>query len=154
MVFPTIVVGDKHAGPSGPQLWIWSVVTAEEDALWKSNVLNDGTPLGLQRTVFFNVGKCFCLRGGVEQRNLKLSQIVRSSEPDCYTYIENGSKNNSGANPKQANKVVPVYALTELRPRCLVYLLDKYFERPPPKAFELDIFYLQPKKRFKPDGVW
>ena len=120
----------------------------------KSNFLNDGTPLGLQRTVFFNVGKCFCLRGRVEQRNLKLSQIVRSSEPDCYTYVESGSKNNSGANPKQANKVVPAYALTELHPRCIVYLLDKYFERPPPKAFELDIFYLRQNKGFKPDGVW
>ena len=131
------------------------VVTGEEeDALWKSNVLNDGTPLGLQRAVFIYVGKCFCLRGGVEQRNLKLSQIVRSSEPDCYTYVENGSKNNNGTNPKQANKIVPVYALTELRPRCLVYLLDKYFERLPPRAFELYIFYLRPKKTFEPDGVW
>ena len=49
------------------------VVTAEgEDALWKSNVLHDGTP-SLQRAVFFYVGKCFCLRGGEVQ---KLSQLL------------------------------------------------------------------------------
>ena len=35
-----------------------------------------------------------------------------------------------------------------------MYLLDKYFERLPSKAFELDMFYLRPKKKFEPDGVW
>ena len=40
--------------------------------------------------MFFYVGKVFCLRGGQEQRDLKLSQVVRSSNPDCYTYVENG----------------------------------------------------------------
>ena len=132
-----------------------AVVTAEEeDALWKSDVIGEGSPLALQRAIFFYVGKCFCLRGGEEQRNLRLSQFVRSSQPDCFTYAENGSKNNSGTNPKQANKVVPVYAVNESRPRCLVYLLDKYFKMLPPKAFELDIFYLRSKKKFAADGPW
>ena len=99
---------------------------------------------------FFYIGKCFCLSGGEEQRNLKLSQLVRSSEPDCYTY----TKTISGTNPKLANKVVPVYAQIEAHPRCLVYLLDNYYCRIPPKAFELDIFYLQPKTKFDFDSVW
>ncbi len=71
-----------------------SIVSAdEEDALWSTNVIGDHDPLALQRAVFFDVGKTFCLRGGAEQRNLKLSQLVRSYDPDCYTYVENGSKN-------------------------------------------------------------
>ena len=36
----------------------------EENLLWTSGVLNDSTPLGLLRAVFFYNGKCFCLRGG------------------------------------------------------------------------------------------
>ena len=85
---------------------------------------------------------------------MRLSQFVPSSQPDCYTYVENGSKNNCGTNPKQANKVVPVYGVSESRPRCLRYLLDKYFERLPPKAYELNVFYLHPKKKFEPNSPW
>ena len=33
------------------------------------------TPKQLLNTVFFYVGKIFCLRGGVEQRGLKISQF-------------------------------------------------------------------------------
>ena len=63
------------------------VSESEEDALWKSGVGTDD-PLALQRAVFYYVGKVFCLRGGQEQRNLKPSQFVRSSDPDRYTYVE------------------------------------------------------------------
>ena len=68
--------------------------------------------------VFFYVGKAFCLRGGQEQRDFKISQFVRSTDPDCYTYVENGSKNQSGVNTKETNKVVPVYASPSTRPHC------------------------------------
>ena len=40
------------------------------------------------------------------------------------------------------------------RPRCLVYLLDKYFEKFPAKAAQLDVFYLPPRAQFTPDSVW
>ena len=59
---------------------------------------------------FSYVGK---IRRGEEQRTLKISQFVRSLEPDCDTCIENGSKNYSGTNPKQGNKIVLVYAAKE-----------------------------------------
>ena len=78
---------------------------------------------------------------------MKCSQLVRSSNPDSYTYVENGSKNNTGANPSEANKVVPVYADTQSRPRCLIYLPDLYLSKLPPMAREKDILYLRPKKR-------
>ena len=56
--------------------------------------------------------------------------------------------NHSGINPTHSNKVVPMYACTEKRPRCLVYLLySRIFSKFPPKAKEMDVFYLQPKPR-------
>ena len=42
----------------------------EENLLWQSNVLNCDDPVGLQRAVFYYNGKCFCLRGGQEHREL------------------------------------------------------------------------------------
>ena len=112
------------------------------------------SPIALQRAIFFYVGKTFCLRGGEEQRKLKPSQFRRSYDPDCYTYIEHGSKNNSGTSVKEANKTVPVFSCPDARPRCLVYLLDKYFEKLPAKADRLDVFYLRPRVTFTPDSVW
>ena len=49
---------------------------------------------------------------------------MHTTQPD---WVENGSKNHSGINPTKSNKVVPMYACTEKRPRCLVYLLDIHF---------------------------
>ena len=50
------------------------IVTAdEEDTLWKTNVIGEDSPLALQRAVFFYCGKCLCLRGGEEQRSLKVT---------------------------------------------------------------------------------
>ena len=118
----------------------------EGEMLWEKNILGDHSPLALQRAVFFYVGKVFCLRGGEEQRGLKTSQLVRSYNPDCYTYVENGSKNRSGANLRVTNKVVPVYALPKDRPRCLVYLLDTYLNKLPAGGADLEAFYLQPLK--------
>ena len=43
------------------------------------------------------VGKMFCLRGGVEHSELKLSQIQRLSGPDRYVYTENVSKTQNGS---------------------------------------------------------
>ena len=57
----------------------------EEKLLWSSGVLSDSTPKGLQRAVFYYVGKHFCIRGGSEQRSLGPSYFIQSSNPDCYT---------------------------------------------------------------------
>ena len=66
---------------------------------------------------------------------------MHTTQPDCFTYVENGSKNHSGINPTDSNKVVPMYACTEKRPRCLVYLLVIYFSKFPPKAKEMDVLF-------------
>ncbi len=120
------------------------ITPVEEDALWEMEIIGDHNPVALQRAVFFYVGKTFCLRGGEEQRNLKVSQFVRSTDPDCYTYVENGSKNKSGTNVKEKNKIVPVYSDPASRPRCLVHLLDKYLSKLPKRGRDMDVFYLRP----------
>ena len=132
------------------------ITKEEEDQLWKTKVLGKDTPKQLLNTVFFYVGKVFCLRGGVEQRGLKVSQFQRRYSPDHYVYVENGSKNNSCANLKVQNKVVPVYSNPECESRCVVSLLDKYILKLPPLAFEKDVFYMRPKSTTPsiPDSPW
>ena len=46
---------------------------------------NTSTPTGLQRAVFYYIGKVCCIRGGEEQRNLKQSQFKRYSNPDTVS---------------------------------------------------------------------
>ena len=127
-----------------------SIITMdEEQQLWDLGIINITEPLGLLRSVFYYVGKLCCLRGGEEQRSLKISQFVRSHEPEMYTYTERGSKNRSGclAQLNLENKVVPIHATPQHHPRCLVFLLDLYFSKLPSYAFNEDIFYLRPKSK-------
>ena len=129
------------------------VTPEEENQLWSSKVLGVHNPLALLRAVFFYVGKTFCIRGEEEQHGLKRSQFQRSYNPDYYTFVENGSKNQSGVNVREENKVVPVFSCPEAQPRCLVFLLDTYFEKFSSQAIEMDLFYLRPKNSPK-DNLW
>ena len=63
----------KHATVVTPQ---------EEELLWSTGTIGVSSPLSLQRAVFYYVGKVLCLRGGEEQRSLKISQFRR--EKDSY----------------------------------------------------------------------
>ena len=45
-------------------------ITGEEEKLCLSSVINVTTPKGLQRAMFYYVGKVFCIGDGQEQRNL------------------------------------------------------------------------------------
>ena len=104
-----------HQKGTGSETKSTKVLTQlEEDKLWESGVLNLNTPIGLLRSVFFYNGKSFCLRGGREQRGLKLSQITKSAElvagrvVNCYIYREFGSRNHQGgvSSLNADNKVV------------------------------------------------
>ena len=59
-------------------------------------------PSGIAQCCFFYNGKKFCLRGGAEHRNLKLSQIRKevtvadTKMVNSYVYQEFWSKNNQG----------------------------------------------------------
>ena len=128
------------------------VTPEEENTLWESKVIGVHTLKALVSAIFYYVGKMFCIRGGEEQRRLKRSQCQRLYNRDCYTYVENGSKT-PGVNVREDNKVVPVFACPEAQPRCLVYLLDTDFQKFPPKAIQMDLFYLRPKNPPKDDMV-
>ena len=117
---------------------------SEENHLCASGILGCSSPTALQRTVFFYLGKNFCLRGGEEQRELKPSQLIRKRNPGQYVYIETGSKNRSGGLKELNvdNKVVPIYACPAAGERCLVYLC---LSKLPSIAFEKDVLYWKPK---------
>ena len=128
----------------------------EEDQLWSCGVLNTTTPLGLLRAVFFYNGKCFCLRGGQEHRDLKLSQLQRETGPDRYVYTENASKNRKGGlrELRLEHKVVPVIADPEAGVRCHVYLLDLYIGKLPSEAVMKDLFYCRPLQKISELQPW
>ena len=50
-------------------------LTDEEDVLWKTRMLETGSPSSLMNAVFYNNRKILCLRGGEEHRKLKISQF-------------------------------------------------------------------------------
>ena len=81
----------------------------DENKLWETGSIGTSIPKALQRAVFFYIGKRFNIREGDEHRGLGPSQFRRSSDPDCYTYVEHGSKNRAGGVAKLhiENKVVP-----------------------------------------------
>ena len=104
--------------------------------------------------MFFYVGKRFCIRGGEEQRKLGPSQFLRTRDPDCFTYIEHGSKNRAGgiAQLQMENKTVSCHAVVEEGQRCVVFLLDLYLSKLPAFSFEHDILYCRPKSSVPCEG--
>ena len=82
------------------------------------------------------------------------SYFVCSEKPDCYTYVEHGSKNTSGglAQLRIDNKCVPCYAVPDKNPACLVFLLDIYLNKLPQYAFANDVLYCRPKPKTPVDA--
>ena len=129
------------------------LTTDDEERLWKSGVMGTKTPKALQNAAFFIVGKMFCLRGGVELRELKPSQIKRHTNPDRYIYSENVSKNCNGIFKllNIANKVVPLFSCPEAGERCPVHILDVYFRKLPKESITKDIFFFRPLEKTPSD---
>ena len=106
----------------------------------------------LQTAIFFCNGQNFCLRGGEEHRNLKLSQFEHLRDPDSYLYHENCSKNRSGTFRQLhvSSKVVPIYCtcdheISTLDERCHVHFLDLYIRKLPEEIrSEQGLFYVRP----------
>ncbi len=112
-----------HSEGVGVQVKHAEIVSKEEEAkLWNSEIMGLSSPLSLQNAAFFVVGKFFALRGGVEHRNLQLSQLKRMCAPDKYVYYENVAKNSSGSFKKLhvKPKAVPLYSCQEAGDRCPV----------------------------------
>ncbi len=123
----------------------------DENKLWQCGVLGVQDPTSLLRAVFFNNGKTFCLRGGEEHRNLRLSQFKNG-----YSYTENASKNRSGglAQLRIKNKTVEIFANAEAGDRCHCRLLDLYISKLPMEATEKDLFYVRPVETVRNESTW
>ena len=152
-----------HSEGIGTEVRRAPIITAdEEEKLWLSSILTITTPKGLQRAVFYYIGKCFCVRGGQEQRNLGPSHFRfltnPGCDPHCVIYEEHGSKNHPGGlkDLRVDNKTVPCHAMPEQSPKRLVFLLNLYIKRLPKYAFVHDVLYLRPKPKCPadPDAPW
>ena len=115
----------------------------EENKLWECGVLGVDNPASLLWAVFFSDGKKFCLQGGNEHRNSRLSQLKRTE--NGYTYTENASKNHSGGlvQLRVKNKTVEIHENPEAGDHCHCRLLDLYIGKLPPEAIEKDLFYVR-----------
>ena len=141
-----------HSNGIGRQIKHAEVFSKDDELrLWDSGSLGVSNPKSLQNGVFYTVGKMLCLRGGVEHRALKLSQLQQRTQPDHYIYSENVSKNRNGSFKQLhiKSKTVPVYACPEAGVKCPVYLL--YISKLPLKAVENDLFYVRPLEDVPPD---
>lgn len=63
----------------------------DEEKLWETGCLVIPLPR-VYSVLCFLRWKDVCIRDGEEQRNLGPSQFLRSEMPDCYMYVEHGSK--------------------------------------------------------------
>ena len=147
-----IIYRDLRSKGIGVEVCHAPIITPEEeDKLWQSGVLSITNPKALQRCVFFYVGKCFCVRGGQEQRTLGPSNFKfianPSDDPNCVVYIEHSSKNWSGGlgDLRVENKEVSCHAVRENIPKCLVFLLDLYMKKLHKYAFEKDFLIFAQK---------
>ena len=139
------------------------VISRDEEAhLWSEGVLGVGTPSSLLRAIFFMNGKALCLRGGREDRMLKLSQFSIHSDEygEFVVYSENGSKNRSGSYKDRAdnNKIIKHYADASLGEKCYVYLLKLYFSKLSPTLFgdSSSVFYYRAKEisKYSSNECW
>ena len=57
-------------------------LSSEDESCVVSGVFNLDSPKGLLHAAFFYCGKCFCLHGGLEHWNFKMSQLERHYRSD------------------------------------------------------------------------
>ena len=83
-------------------------------------------------------------------------QLVRASNPDRYSYVEHGSKNNTGVfGDVRENKVVTVYQSKNSSYKDHVGILDLYLSKVPQEACGLnERFYLHPMMRSYEVNLW
>ena len=107
----------------------------EEETIWETGAMGSFTPASLQNTIFFYCGLYFCLCGGSEHRDLKISQfeVKQVEDPNdsskmtkCVIYCEHGSKNHQGLVHQMylENKNVSHFANESLGERCFVRLFE------------------------------
>ena len=112
----------------------------DENKFWSLGEMGMNTPVSLLQAVFYYNGKIFCLRGGEEHRNLKVSQFRRTEKG--YTYTETSSKNCQGgmSQLKLKKKCIEIVENKEAGDRCHCKLLDAYISKLLKEAKAKDYF--------------
>ena len=122
------------------------ITNADEEKLWTSGVIGVNTPSSLQNAAFCVVER---MLGGVEHRNLKVSQVKRYCDPDRYVYTENVWITNDSSFKKlraKGNKSPSMFVQMLVKD-----ILGKYLSRLPRKAIECDLFYVRPLTKVPAD---
>ena len=123
------------------------------------------SPTSLQHAIFFYCGLCFCLRGGEEHCQIKLSQFEVKEMPHptekrkmikALTYAEHGSKNRQGLvhQVHLENEVITRYANPLLGESCFVHLSELYVSLLSQEAKHKDLFYCKPRNGLKEGKYW
>ena len=112
----------------------------EENTLWESGVLGLENPKNLLHAVFYGNGKNFCLRGGNEHRDLKLSQL------STLRMVTDTQKMHQKmlAQLHVKKKCVDIFRNPEAGDRCHCRVLDLYISKLPSEAKDKDLFYVLP----------
>ena len=128
---------------------VTAITSEEEVLLWQRGILGDTSPLSLVRSVFFLNGKNFCLGGGREHRDLRLSQFTRRG--DHWEFVSNRSKpvRLGGTDVCKENSVFRQYPSPAAGRACHFYLLDLYFSKLLPYLHK-DAFYFTPAPSISP----
>ena len=155
------ICSNLHAQGIGATKKSAPVITIEdEELLWERQIMSFENPRRLQNCAFFYVGLHFSLRGGQEQRDLKVDQLKRCPEERAkydehtyYEYVEFIAKNNQHRfkDIHTQSKSVKAFAVPGSK-KCPVKILDYYLTKLPasPKAF-----CLRPRKKVTAgDELW
>lgn len=150
----------RDLGVGADKQHIEPLTMEDEKKLWDTGVLGRHNPQSLIKALFYLNGKKFGLRGGREHHNLKLSHLIRQTNPDRYIYVGTKSRQRSSGGMclssfrRVQNKEIVSYYDPSAGDRCHVKLLDEYIQRLPPEAKEDDSFYYQPLPYGSPTGPW
>ena len=133
---------------------------SNENKLFKTGQLGEGSPQQLLNTVIYMVGLYFALRGGVEHQHLcrpgfcsqiEFGKDLREKFRMVFKEDPLQKTIQGGIGCKNSRKIVYVYPSNDPQ-RCPVRLMQKYSKLlPPPRTCQK--LYLRPRVKFSP-SVW
>ena len=118
----------------------------DEDKLWNSGVMGTRTPRAVQNAVFYVVGKMFSLRGGVEMRQVKISQIRRHARQICVhrACFKVQQWNVKKSCTLQTKLSQWSHVLKLMNAALCMFWTSMCFSKLPQEAFKQDILFVRP----------
>ena len=115
------------------------IIAEMEIELWEKGILGINNALQLVQTVYFLVGKHFCLRGRSEHHNLLWGansqiQLLGMGAQKRIKYVENISKTNGGGLKHAKKETKTGYIFPTGGDNCPVQIIEFYMSKIPPEA--------------------